>query len=192
MIAHIITIALLALTSIAASAAGLVGDPLTPAQLNALRTGVCADNTARPLMQAGNVPGLLTWLNTGTATKGWITAVTAQTSDEAPNYTTYDTLAQGKRDSWARFLAADARSFAKNKVRNWVVDVWGSATAGSNAEAVLLAGTEAATNAQLIIGGTVKTTGTVTATDRNYDGVVTTNEATRLIFQDNGQIYTCP
>lgn len=187
-------IALFALASAAlsASAAGLVGDPLTPGQLVTLRAGVCADNTARPLMQAGNVPGLLSWLNTGTATKGWITAVPAQASDEAPNYTTYDSLTQGKRDSWARFLAVESRDFAKNKVRNWVVDVWGNATASSNAEAVLLAGTEAATNAQLVLGGTVKTTGTVTATARTYDGVVTTNETARLIFQDNGQIYTCP
>ena len=182
----------LAAATLSAGAAGLTGDPLTPAQLTTLRAGVCADNTARPLMQAGNGPGLNAWLNTGTATKGWITAVPAQTADEAPNYTTYDSLTQGKRDSWARFLAVESRNFAKNKVRNWVVDVWGSATAGSNSESILLAGTEAVTNAQNILGGTVKVTGTVTATDRNYDGVVTTAETTRLIFQDNGQIYPCP
>ena len=175
-----------------ASAANLASDPLTPAQLNNLRTAVCGNATAAPLMQAGNVAGLESWLNTTTATKGWLTAVTAQVADEAPNYTSYDTLAQGKRDSWARFLAADTRSFAKNKVRAWVTDVWGTATAGSNAEAVLLAGTEAATNAQVLLGGTVKTTGTVTATDRVYDGIVTTPEVTRLVFKDNGQIYTCP
>lgn len=168
---------------------------LSDGQLVTLRAGVCADNTARAFMQAGNGPALNGWLNTTTATLGWSTRVDAGAMDEAPAMATYDSLTQGKRDSWARILDlrdGRTRDFTKNSVRNWITDVWGSATAGSNSEKILLAGTEAATRAQNVIGGTVKTTGTVSATDRGYQGIVTTPETTRLIFQANGQIYTCP
>lgn len=184
--------AVLALAATAVFAATLGTDTLTPAQLNTLRTGVCANGTARPLMQAGNVPGLLAWENTATATLAWNPYTTRQMYDEAPSYTTYDALAAGKRDSWERFLAADTRNPTKAKVRNWVVDVWGNATGGSNSESILLAATFAATNAQVILGGTVKTTGTVSATDLNFVGQVTELDTKKLIFQDNGQIYACP
>jgi hypothetical protein len=188
-------IALFALAAATLSAGAVGTSALTDPQLVTLRAGVCADNTARPLMQAGNGPGLNAWLNTGTATLGWRGDVTAAEMDEAPSMSTYDSLTQGKRDSWERLLDlrdGRTRDFNRGPVRNWVVDVWGTATAGSNSEKILLAGTQAATNAQLILGGTVKITGTVTATDRNYVGTVTTNETSRLIFQDNGQIYACP
>ena len=183
----------MALAALSAGAAK-ISAPVTDPQMVTLRAGVCADNTARPLMQAGNGPALNAWLNTTTATKGWLTSVSKAAMDEAPSYTSYDTLATGKHDSWVRLLdvGEGSRDFSKNKVRNWVVDIWGPATASSNSEAILLAGTEAATNAQNILGGTVKTTGTVTATARNYVDLVTTPETTRLIFQANGQIYTCP
>lgn len=170
-------------------------DVLSDAQLVTLRAGVCANGTAKPLFQAGNGPALNAWLNTATGTLGWKVYVSKAVMDEAPTYTSYDTLSAGKRDSWVRLLdvgESGTRDFTKNKIRNWVVDVWGPATAASNSEAILLAGTEATTNAQNVIGGTVKTTGTVTATNRGYQGIVTTSETTRLIFQANGQIYTCP
>ena len=170
-------------------------DVLSTAQYTTLRTAVCADLTAKPLFQAGNGPALNAWLNNTTATLGWKVYVTAADMDEAPTYSSYDTLAAGKRDSWERLLnltEGRTRNFTKNKIRNWIVDIWGPATAASNSEAILLAGTEAATNAQVALGGSVKTTGTVTATDRNYHGIVTTAETTQLIFQANGQIYPCP
>lgn len=189
-------IALFALTLAALTAGAVkVSAPVTDPQMVTLRAGVCADNTARPLMQAGNGPALNAWLNTATATRGWRVDVNSSDMDEAPTMTSYDSLTQGKRDSWVRLLDlrdGRTRDFTRGAVRNWVTDVWGSATAGSNAEKVLLAATEAVTNAQAILGGTAKTTGTVTATDRNYLDSVTTTETTRLIYQTNGQIYPCP
>lgn len=142
---------------------------LTNAQRNALLAAIKADQAAGPIRAAGNVTGLLAWLNAAKspAVLAWVTAVQPITSEEAPSYTTYDSLAQGKRDSWLLFLRS-TRDFSRNKVRAWITDVWGNAAAGSNAESVLLAGTENATNAQSIIGGTSKTTGTVTALDRSY------------------------
>lgn len=146
---------------------------LTNAQRTTLLAAIKADATAGPIRAAGNVPGLLAWCNAAKAPAAlaWSVAVQPRTSDEAATYTTYDSLVAGKRDSWALFLGF-ARDFSRNKVRAWIVDVWGNATASSIAEAILQAGTENATNAQSIIGGNSKTTGTVTALDRTFASLV--------------------
>lgn len=162
---------------------------LTPAQILTVRAAIFADQTAAPLLAAGNVSGLQTWLNAGTATRGWLSNASPSLLDEAPTYTTYDTLIQGKRDSWVRLLAA-ARDFTKAKIRNWVTDVWGAATAGSNAEAVLQAGSEPATNVQVILGGPTRVTGTVSALARNYVGSVGDFDTKTLIFKDSGGVWT--
>lgn len=163
---------------------------LTPTQLATLRTAVLADPVAAPLMQAGNLAGLLGWLN-GQAgvTLAWRVSTPETDADEAPRYTAYDTFTQGKRDSWVRFLAAP-RDYRKAKIRNWIVDVWGAATGASNSEAILLAGTEPYTNAQTVFGGTVKAAGTVSATHRNWDEMVSTFECSTLIWNDDGTIRT--
>lgn len=146
---------------------------LTNAQRNNLLAAIKADATAGPIRAAGNVPGLLAWCNAAKSPTAlaWSVAVQPQTSDEAATYTAYDSLVAGKRDSWALFLGFP-RDFSRNKVRAWLTDVWGAATAGSIAESILLAGTENATNAQTIIGGNSKTTGTVTAIDRTFSAAV--------------------
>lgn len=155
---------------------------LTNAQRNTLLAAVKADQAAGPLRSAGNVTGLMAWCNAATATLAWSVAVPPLTSEEAPSYTTYDSLLQGKRDSWELFLR-NPRNFSRNKVRAWVIDVWGSATAGSNSEAILQAATEGATNAQVAIGGTIKATGTVSATDRTFAEAVSFVEAEWLCQQ---------
>lgn len=163
---------------------------LTPAQLTTLRTAVLADPVAAPLMQAGDFPGLMAWLNgPAGAALAWRTSTPATDADEAPSYTSYDTFSQGKRDSWVRFLAA-ARDFRKRKIRAWIVDVWGAATAGSNSELILLAGTEPLTNAQAVFGGTTKATGTVSALHRLWDEVVSGLEGSTIIWNDDGTIRT--
>ena len=101
----------------------------------------------------------------------WKTSVPAVVSDDAPSYSTFDSIAAGKRDSWGFFLA-QTRDFTRKKVRDWVVDVWGSATAGSNAEKILQAATENMRVIEVVLGGTDKTTGTVTAKDRTYVGSI--------------------
>lgn len=176
------------LACVLASAVSIAAD-LTNAQRTTLRAAIFATPAVASLLAAGDVPGVRAWCNTPTATKRWLPDAPVLTVEEAPNYTTYDTLAQGKRDSWALFLHAP-RDFGKAKVRSWVVDVWGTATAGSNAETVLNAGTVPATNAQVAIGGTTRTTGTVTALDANYEEEISILDATRLVFRDNGNIWT--
>jgi len=162
---------------------------LSNAQLNTLRASIFATPAAAALLAAGDVPGLRTWCNTATVTRRWLPEAGALAVEEAPSYTTYDSLAQGKRDSWVLFLRSP-RDFGRNKVRLWAVDVWGAATAGSNSEAVLLAGSSLATNAQVAIGGVSKTTGTVTALDATYEKDLSVLEATLLIYRDNGTIWT--
>ena len=161
---------------------------LTANQIVTLRAAIIADAAAHALQAAGNLSGLLAWCNGASSTLAWLTATPVSAAEEAPTYTTYDSLAAGKRDSWLVFLR-NSRDFTKAKIRNWVTDVWGNATAGSNAEAVLLAGTVAATNAQLVFGGPSRTTGTVTAIARNWEGVVSETECKRLIWKDDGTIW---
>ena len=161
---------------------------LTTTQIVTLRAAVIADATAHALQAAGNLAGLLAWCNGASGTLAWITAVPVADAEEAPSYTTYDSLAQGKRDSWLVFLR-NARDFSKNKVRNWITDIWGNATAGSNAEAVLLAGTVQATKAELKFGGPTRTTGTVSAIARSWVGTVNETECKQLIWKDDGTIW---
>lgn len=153
---------------------------LTQTQFNTLKAAIIANPTAGPLRTAGDVYSLQLWCNAASAQLAWNRAVSPQISDEAATYTTYDTLAQGKRDSWAIFLMF-IRDYGKVKIRNWITDIWGNATAGSIAEAILQAGTKAATNAQVAIGGTAKTTGTVTALKLNYEEDITIDEVSRLV-----------
>lgn len=155
---------------------------LTNSQFNTLRAGVIANATANAMRVAGDAFSLQAWLNRAAnpAVLAWRIAVLPQEADEAASYATFDSIVAGKRDSWGFFLQFP-RNFNRNKVRNWITDVWGSATAGSNAEAILQAGTENATNAQSIIGGSPKTTGTVSAIDRNFVDLVFMEEVNRLI-----------
>jgi hypothetical protein len=122
---------------------------------------------------------LVTELNKASATVAWKVSVAPADLDDAPDYSTFDTIAAGKRDSWA-FLLNFPRDLTRNKTRKWITDVWGNATAGSNAESILLAGTEPATVAQNVIGGSTKVTGTVSALDRSYIGLISLNDIVEM------------
>jgi len=111
--------------------------------------------------------------------KAWGVSVTPQAMDDAPDYNSFDVIAAGKRDSWG-FLLHFSRDFNRNKTRKWITDIWGSATAASNAEAILQAGLVNATQAEATIGGATKTTGTVSGIDRTYLGGVTVQEVNSM------------
>lgn len=162
---------------------------LTTKQLTTLRAAVFATPAAAALLSAGNVVGLMDWCNANSGQKRWLPAADPLSVEEAPSYTSYDSLMQGKRDSWMVFLR-NARDFGRNKVRSWVTDIWGNATAGSNAESVLQSGTVNATNAQVALGGQSKTTGTVTAVDTSFEGDVDERDALMLIYRLDGSMWT--
>ena len=128
---------------------------------------------------------IVAWLNSDASptVKAWITSQSVDVSDEAPNYSLFDSLLAGKRDSWVLFLRAN-RDFSKAKVRTWVTDVWGNATAGSNAEAVLLAATRNANNLEVIFGGVDRTTGTVTAQKLTLEGQATSEDVGRALNEN--------
>jgi hypothetical protein len=158
---------------------------LTTQQIADLRTFVFASSvpaivTARNggmtydlslLLSAPAVPTVLAWR----------VDVPAIVMDDAANYTTFDGKTQGKRDEWSIFLRYAPRNLAKAKNRNVVTDVWGAATGGSVAEAVLLACVEPANVAEVALGGSVTSTGTVSATERAYVGPISQEDA-RLIL----------
>jgi hypothetical protein len=162
---------------------------LTPRQLTDLRAAIFATPAAAALLNARDTVGLLAWCNTVTTTRRWLSAAPVLEIEEAPVYTGYGQMDQGARDSWSLFLH-NPRDFGRNRVRQWVTSIWGNATAGSNAEAIFLAGSVFATNAQGALGGTSRNTGTVTALANAYEEDITILEATRLIFRDNGTNWT--
>ena len=110
--------------------------------------------------------------NADPAAMAWRSSVSPADMDEAADYTVFDAINAGKRDSWG-FMITFARDFNRIKVRKWVTDVWGNATAGSAAESILTAATEKASRAEVALGGTTATTGTVTALKRSFEGEIT-------------------
>lgn len=173
MIHRILTIILLALVGLGAQA-----QTLTPQQQATVCTACKAAAACNTPRLIGDSVSVLQWLNGARAptTIAWHTAAPLAAIEEAPTYTAYDNLLAGKRDSWVLFLR-NPRDFTKARTRNWVVDVWGAAIAASNSEAVLLAGTFPATNAQHALGGTARATGTVSALDLTYPFTVSQDDA---------------
>jgi hypothetical protein len=161
---------------------------LTPDQRATVCTACKADNACNTPRIAGDSFTVLAWLNAVRSpdTLAWYKAAPVEMIESAPSYTTYDSLTQGKRDSWL-VLLHNPRDFSRAVVRNWVVDVWGAATAASNAEKVLQAATFLATNVQNALGGTTRTTGTVSALGLNYNGQATGSDASWLIQSANCQ-----
>jgi hypothetical protein len=163
--------------------------PLSSRQITDLRAAIFAAPVAAALLNARDTVGLLAWCNTVTTTRRWLSAAPVLEIEEAPVYTGYGQMDQGARDSWTLFLR-NPRDFGRNKVRQWITAIWGSATAGSNAEAIFLAGSVFATNAQVALGGTSRNTGTVTALANAYEGLIDSGEVERLVFRSNGQLWT--
>lgn len=112
----------------------------------------------------------------------WKTAVTPEDTDGATPWDQFDSIAQaGKRDSFLHAFLRYPRNYARNATRKWVTDVWGNATAGSNAEKILTAAREPALRVEVIVGGATKTTNNVSALDRNYQGGVAVNEVGAIL-----------
>lgn len=146
---------------------------LTPAQLQTLKTAILAETD--PSVVQWRAPAtrddrsLADWYNAASTTAAWGTAVAVESVDDAVDYSTYDTLSAGKRDSWALFIARP-RDFARNKTRKWTEDVFGASSA--NAVAVLQAAIVKARRIEVVFGGNTKTSSGLSALDRSYVGTV--------------------
>lgn len=128
--------------------------------------------TSGPGTDYGKIATLLN-ANASPQTLAWKNRMTPQEVDAASPWANFDSITQaGKRDSFLHAFLKYDRDFTSNPVRKWVTDVWGNATAGSDAEKILQAATENAKRVEVALGGNTKTTGTVTALARNYVGQV--------------------
>ena len=158
---------------------------LTPTQIATLKTFV--QNSSAPEIVAARTAGatflLMGLLNAANnpVTKAWRVAVSAVELDDAADYTGFDTLNQGKRDEWSIFLQYAPRDMTKGAKRKVVTDVWGAASAGTNAEVILTACLENATVAQVAIGGSDASTGTVTALKRNFTELVDQDDCQKIL-----------
>lgn len=157
---------------------------LTDADLLLVKNHVLADPVLAPLTSGPGTDfaAIADALNAQTGTRAWRSSVPPQDSDSAPDMSAFDGLTAGKRDSWAIFLMY-ARDFCQAPVRKWVTDVWGAATSGTNAEAVLLKGSEFASVLETVIGGATETTGSVSALDRAFEGSISIEQVNRAFTQ---------
>jgi len=160
---------------------------LTPAQIQTLKAAILAETNATfvEYRTAGATGAMAEWYNVAInpAQKAWITNQPSVDSDDAPDYSTFDSIAAGKRESWHSAFLRFPRDFTRAKVRKWVVDVWGNATAGTNAEAILQAATRNATRGEIVFGGTTRTTGTVAALQLNREGTLSNED---IVLAVNG------
>lgn len=179
---------LIALIALCLLAFGAQAQTLTNGQLAAACTACKGAPACNAPRIAGDTGQVMAWLNgsRAPAAPAWFTAAPQAAVRQAPTYTTYDSLSQGKRDSWVLFLA-DPQDFTKAKIRNWVTDVWGAATGGSIAESVLIAGTYSATNLQHALGGSLRSTGAVSALDLTYPHTAPGSVADWLVVEANCQ-----
>jgi hypothetical protein len=148
---------------------------LTPTQYQTLKSAIAAETDAGFVANrtAGNTGLMADFYNGNSATTAWETNVSPDTTDEACDWTQFDSITAGKRDSWIGAFMTRPRNFARNKVRKWIIDVWGAATGTNPAVAILQAGTRPARRGEMVFGGTVRATGDVSATDLNVIGTIT-------------------
>jgi len=134
------------------------------------------DSAFVALRDSGQTGAMANWYNQASTTDAWLDYASANVLDEGADYAAFDSVVAGKRDAWKLFLTYAPRDMKKNKNRKVVTDVWGSATAASVAESVLLNCLEKAKKGELVFGTVSATTGTVTAAKRNWTGSLTNDD----------------
>lgn len=150
---------------------------LTPAQLTALKAAILAETNVDFVAARANgqTPLMTAFFNAdkSPAVKAWRTAVPPEVSDEATPWVNFDTITQaGKRDSYLHAFMRYPRDYSKGSVRKWITDVWGNATAASNAATILTdAGLRNITRAESVLGGSTQVaTNSVTAVKLTWEG----------------------
>ena len=132
---------------------------LSPSQQTTLKAAILAETdpafvTART---NGQTPLMTAWFNAEKTppVKAWRKNVPPEDSDEATPWVNFDSIAQaGKRDSYLHAFMHYPRDYTRAGIRKWITDVWGNATAGSDAAAILTnAGLRNITRAEAVLGG---------------------------------------
>lgn len=162
---------------------------LTPQQTATLKAYILTQPDLAPLTSGPgtdyNAIANLLKLDASPTTLAWRNSVQPVEIDSTTPWPSFDSLAQGKRDSWVHAFLRFPRDFSLNATRKWVTDTWGAASSGSNAEAILLGcAVENASRAEVAIGGTVRTTNAVSALDRKFVGDVSLGEIAGMFNQN--------
>lgn len=117
------------------------------------------------------------WYNQSSSTKAWRQSVQKQELFNAMNLATFDSVVAGKRDAWKIMLDMAPLDFTKASNRKGVVDIFATA----DATKILTACTENALQVELVFGGESKTSGSVTALNRNYIGATEAGEVLHVL-----------
>lgn len=148
---------------------------LTNTQLQTLKSYILADPTLGPLTSGpgtdyGAIAAAMSEL-ASPVVKAWPTNHDPQKTDAVTPWTAFDSITPaGKRESWIHAFLRYPRDYSNNAIRKWVTDVWGNATAASAAETILNGVLQDCTRVEAVIGGPTRTTGTVSAMKRQYEG----------------------
>ena len=122
---------------------------------------------------------LADWCNDNSATKAWMSAASRRDLFEAMNIATYDAVSAGKKDSWQMMMSVAPIDMARAAMRKGILDIFVTADANT----MLAALTEWASNAELLLGGNSATSGTVTALKRNWAGEIDAKELKQAFIE---------
>lgn len=165
---------------------------LTDPQLVAVRAAVFATPEAAALLAAGSSAGLRDYLNTASATICWRTAVSQdEIMQNGFDWTRVDNLSVGKGRVWEWLFANEERAInpSKANVRAGIDQVWqGTAADLAVRAAIYVHCKRAATNAERMLA---TGTGTNAAPALfTFQGEISDYDSSRLIWKDNGDIWT--
>ena len=152
---------------------------LTAQQLSTLKAAILADTdpavVAALAIRNDTELARLYNLDAPGPVKAWLKRADKLAIFDAMNVNLYDNVAAGKRAAWEMLMdIASVRpiDFGQQNKRNAVTDVWSAQTVAQR-QAILNGLTENATKAEVALGGQNRTTESITALDRNFEGDVT-------------------
>lgn len=181
---------LFALITLALVSCGAFAQSLTTAQINALRTGACADTgAAKPLMLAGNEPALLAWFNSDSGFVVWRTFVSNEELGDAMNGTEVAGLSSLNMQR-LQVLAAysrDGQNMARADRRAAFDSVFSGAGGQTTRAAMATLWKRTATHAERILGSGTGTTGSPGLV--TFEGQL--GSAATVVFNLDGTLRGC-
>jgi hypothetical protein len=117
------------------------------------------------------------WLNSASGQKGWKPSVSRQTLFDAMNLSAYDSIAAGKRETWAFVMDQAPVDATKQNLRDGIVDVFPQTDALTMLEVCL----EDATHGQLIFDAVEAVTAGKTGLIRDFTGQFSVDDVSNAL-----------